>query len=188
LAVDQEPGILMAIRNARIADTAAMSKLAIASFTDAYADTSEPGDLQKHLDTYFSEPAISAELKQEGIRYLVSTQPEGLAGLAKLRDSELPEPVSAATAIEVQQLYVDPALQRRGIGQELMTGAVAVAREQGVAGLWLSVWTEADWATSFYRKFGFDEVGVADFWLGKSHYVDYVMWLPLNDPAGDGTQ
>jgi hypothetical protein len=42
------------------------------------------------------------------------------------------------------------------------------------------VWTEAHWATAFYRKFGFIALGELDFYLGRSHYVDYLMWLPVD--------
>ena len=84
---------------------------------------------------------------------------------------------------EVQELYVDAAWQRRGIGQALMDRAVAAAAEQDCSGLWLSVWQEADWATAFYETYGFRRVGIAEFRLGRARFADYLMWLPL-DGAG----
>ena len=85
----------------------------------------------------------------------------------------------ATTAVEVQQLYVDTGFQRRGVGHTLMHEAVQAARDLAVAGIWLSVWTEADWATAFYEKFGFRSLGEVDFWLADTHYVDYLMWYEL---------
>jgi len=78
---------------------------------------------------------------------------------------------------------VDAAWHRKGVGRALMDRAVAAAREQGCAGLWLSVWQDADWATAFYEAYGFRTTGTAEFRLGRTCYEDYLMWLPL-DGAG----
>ena len=74
---------------------------------------------------------------------------------------------------------MDAAWQRKGIGRALMDWAVATAREQGRAGLWLSVWQDADWATAFYQRYGFRQVGTAEFWLGRTRFEDDLMWLDL---------
>lgn len=158
-----------------------MSALATRAFTDAYADSSSADDLAIHLDGQFSEPAVAAEMASPGNRYFVADDGHRLLGLIKLRDTELPELVPTGTAVEVQQLYVDTVQQRSGVGGDLMRRAVAEARAARAGGLWLSVWTEADWATAFYRKFGFSSLGELDFYLGRTHYVDYLMWLALDD-------
>ena len=169
----------MRVRQAMSADVAAMSSLAMRSFTDAYADSSEPDDLEVHLVEHFGEAAILREMAAPGVRYFVADSDGSLAGLVKLRNSPLPDQVPADTATEIQQLYVDTAVQRAGVGQKLVQRAVEVTREARVGGIWLSVWTEADWATSFYRKCGFAPLGELEFFLGRTRYVDYLMWLPL---------
>ena len=160
-----------------------MSALGSRAFTDAYGASSEADDLVQHVDDYFGEPAIAAEIERDEVRYFVADDDGRLAGLLKLRDSDLPDGVPADSALEVQQLYVDTAIQRGGIGRQLMDAAVEAARNAGVGGLWLSVWTEADWATAFYRKCGYTPLGELDFYLGKTHYVDYLMWLPVSPQA-----
>ena len=176
----------MRVRPADETDIPAMSALATRAFKDAYADSSPADDLAIHLDGQFSEDAIRSEMALTGVRYFVADDEGRLAGLVKLRDSTPPPLVPAATAVEVQQLYVDTALQRGGVGRELMLEAVGEARRARVGGIWLSVWTEADWATTFYRKFGFSPLGELDFYLGNTHYVDYLMWLAVDEgAAGD---
>jgi len=64
-----------------------------------------------------------------------------------------------------------------------MDRAAAAAREQGCAGLWLSVWKDADWATAFYEAYGFRTTGTTEFRLGRTCYEDYLMWLPLDGPG-----
>jgi len=65
-----------------------------------------------------------------------------------------------------------------------MDSAVAVAKEKDAAGLWLSVWQDAEWATAFYDAYGFRRVGTADFQLGQSCFTDYLMWLALDSVDG----
>ena len=80
----------------------------------------------------------------------------------------------------MQQLYLHPDFQRMGLGGRLIDAVVAIARERGVTGIWLSAWQEADWATSFYRKTGFVESGTAEYRVGTTVYTDWLYWLPLD--------
>ena len=80
--------------------------------------------------------------------------------------------------IELQQLYVGPEFQRFGVGGRLIEAVVQAGQERSAAGVWLSVWEQADWATSFYRKVGFAAVGTAEFCVGKTSYNDLIMYRP----------
>lgn len=170
----------MRVRDARAADAAALSGMASAAFVEAYGGTSPEHDLLRHVDAHFSEAAILAAMQEPEVAYLLAEDDDGIGGLAKLRDSDLPELVPAAPALEVQQIYVATEYQRRGIGGLLMDAAVEEARRRGVIGIWLSVWRRADWAVSFYRKFGFEPLGEVPFMLADTRYTDYLMWLPLD--------
>ena len=99
----------------------------------------------------------------------------------KIRADYIPDAVPASEATEVQQIYVDELHQRKGVGGRLMDQAVAVARQRGHEGIWLSVWQEADWAVGFYEAYGFHAVGTTVFQLGAARYTDNLMWLPIND-------
>ena len=103
------------------------------------------------------------------------------AGLVKVRESAVPELISAASVMEVQQLYVSTDFQRRGIGALLMDQAVTTARNRGVDGIWLSVWKDADWARNFYEKYGFTSQGEISFLLNTTEFTDLLMWLPVGD-------
>ena len=149
-------------------------------FIDTYGKISGAEDLAAHVDDYFSERAVAMELGRRGARYLLAIDGQAIVGFLKLRQDQVPKSVPAVNALEVQQLYVSADQQRRGIGRRLMDKAVDVARELSVQGLWLSVWEEADWAILFYRHYGYQTVGTTDFWLGDSHYNDFLMWFPAD--------
>ena len=65
----------MDVRDARAADVAAMSRLASAAFVDAYGGSSPADDLRKHVDSYFGENAIAAEIDRADVRYLRASTP-----------------------------------------------------------------------------------------------------------------
>jgi len=165
------------------ADADALSEAGARLFVQAYGSYSAADDLAAHVREYFGRDRVAAELQKPDVRYTIARDGDAIAGFVKIRRGAPPDTVPAGYAIEVQQLYVDAAWHRKGVGRALMDRAVAAAREQGCAGLWLSVWQDADWATAFYEAYGFRTTGTAEFRLGRTCYEDYLMWLPL-DGAG----
>jgi ribosomal protein S18 acetylase RimI-like enzyme len=165
------------IREAVAGDIECLAAIGHRLFIAAYGHISGAEDLAAHVDDYFSERAVATELECDGVRYLLAIDGKAIVGFLKLRRNEVPKSVPAETALEVQQLYVSPDQQRRGIGRMLMDRAVGIAHEVSVQGLWLSVWEEADWAIRFYQRYGYQTVGTTDFWLGDSHYNDFLMWF-----------
>ena len=166
--------------DASVADAGALADAGGRLFGQAYGKYSRPDDLQVHVEQYFGCENVAAELRKPDVSYTMACDGNAIAGFIKTRRGPAPDTVPAVTAIEVQQLYVDTQLQRRGVGRMLMDGAVAAARATGESGLWLSVWQDADWATAFYEAYGFRRVGTAEFLLGQSRFMDYLMWLALD--------
>lgn len=165
--------------DAGVADAAALSAAGARLFAQAYGKYSEPGDLAAHVREYFGRECVTAELQKPEVSYTIAYDAIDIAGFVKIRRGRAPDGMPAAEAVEVQQLYVDAGRQRRGVGTALMNRAVATAREEGHAGLWLSVWQDADWATRFYESYGFEKSGTAEFRLGRSCFLDDLMWFGL---------
>lgn len=168
--------------NIRLADTrdvGELSALGSQVFRKTYGHTAPPDHVEKHIERHFAADAIVAAMRIPDVEYYIALAGEVCAGLLKLRGSAAPRQLTEATsAVEVQQLYVAPDQQRLGVGARLMDRAVDVARGRCVEGIWLSVWSEASWATGFYRRYGFVELGTEPFCMGGTEHVDYVMWLP----------
>ena len=168
------------ISPATAADNGVLSSTGRRLFVQAYGEISGAEDLAAHVDDYFSEQAVADELGKQDVQYFLAFDKDDVAGFLKIRCGEIPEAVPASSATEVQQLYVDAAHQRKGVGRLLMDHAIVIAKQRSDEGVWLSVWQEADWAIKFYEAYGFRIVGTTDFWLGESKYMDYLMWLPTD--------
>jgi ribosomal protein S18 acetylase RimI-like enzyme len=169
------------IRAGTDADVEALAETGRRLFTAAYGNISGADDLAVHVDDYFSAVAVASEFERDDVQYHLAMDGDDIAGFLKIRHSEIPDQVPLSNGIEVQQLYVSPDQQRKGIGRLLTDRAVSIASEEAADGLWLSVWQEADWAVNFYRAYGYRTVGTADFWLGRSHFTDFLMCLSLDD-------
>ena len=165
--------------DASVADAEALASAGERLFVQAYGKYSRPDDLQLHVEQYFGRENVLAELQKQGVSYTIAYDDDAIAGFIKISRGPTPDSIPAAEAIEVQQLYVDANRQRKGVGRSLMDLAVATARQEGHAGLWLSVWQDADWATGFYEAYGYRRAGTAEFRLGKSLFADHLMWLAL---------
>ena len=166
---------------ASVADADALSAAGERLFGQAYGGYSQADDLEQHVQKYFGRDCVATELEKPDVTYTIAFDADSIAGFIKVRRGPAPDAVPAANAMEVQQLYVDAGSQRKGVGRALMDRAVEFARQDGQAGLWLSVWQDADWATGFYEAYGFRKVGIADFWLGRTRFLDYLMWLELGE-------
>jgi len=167
------------VRQAVEADAPALAAIGRESFVSAYGTTTDSDAIADHVEAAFGESAIRAEMQRDDREYLIAILGESPAGLAKLRWSPPPAVVTAPRPLELQQLYVHSACQRAGAGWALLDATAKRAREKGFETLWLQVWSEADWAFRFYRRYGFEHAGELPFYLGERRYDDWLLSLPL---------
>ena len=167
------------IRRAGPDDAGVLSQIGTESFRVAYGGTASAEDLLAHLDDFFGLDTVKSELEKAGRWYLLASVDDVPAGFVKVRDSEKPDCVTANRVLELQQVYVSPDKQRHGLGGRLIDAAMNLGSFMGVNGFWLSVWQDAPWAVNAYAKYGFEQVGTADFRIGKSFYSDWIMYKPL---------
>jgi ribosomal protein S18 acetylase RimI-like enzyme len=172
----------VAVRRASVDDAVTLSETSSSTFWHAYGHSAPRDDVARHVEEHFSPAAIRGAMQDDVTAYYIAMDGARCSGLVKIRAPSAPPTIDAPDAVEVQQLYVSPDQQRMGTGRNLMKRVVELAAERNAPGIWLTVWSEADWATAFYRRYGFVERGTVPFQLGGTTHTDYVMWLP----AGSG--
>jgi ribosomal protein S18 acetylase RimI-like enzyme len=132
-------------------------------------------DMDLHCCLSYSEAIQAGEISNPDLLTLLSDGDEGLVGFAQLRWDGAPECVPAGSRGEIQRLYVVDAWHGKGIAQDLMQGCLREMAARGSDVIWLGVWEHNPRAISFYRKFGFVEVGDHVFPLGKDPQRDIIM-------------
>jgi ribosomal protein S18 acetylase RimI-like enzyme len=169
------------IRRATKFDVLELSTLSSQVFLSTYGGTAPVQDIASHVESYFSEAIVGTEILRDDVSYLMAVDGQRCAGMLKIREGDLPDVLRGQSVVEVQQLYVSPDFQRRGVGGLLLDAAVAETRERGMGGIWLSVWADADWAMNFYTRYGFISLAEIPFMMADTEFVDHVMWLPVSD-------
>lgn len=84
-----------------------------------------------------------------------------------------------SNAIELKQLYTDPARTGGGIGASLMDWALGEARAFRADEVQLSVWSENHGAQRFYARYGFTKIADIEFWVGDQCDAEFLFALML---------
>lgn len=97
-------------------------------------------------------------IKQDDTAVIVCEREEEILGFAMLHERHRPEtPYGVARDyLEVEEFGVDSAVQRQGIGQELMDWIKKHAAERGFKRVELNMWSFNAGALAFYEHEGFN--------------------------------
>lgn len=166
------------VRAATSADASALAAVGARTFLATYAADDLPG-LADHVRASFSPARQAAELADPSMVHLLAEQDGAPVGYAMLSDTVGPRIVRATAPLQLARLYVDEAVQGRGVGAALMSEVRTVAAERGHDVLWLTVWTRNRRARAVYARWGFLDVGSTVFDMAGDRQVDRVLVLPL---------
>ena len=170
----------MILRLATPTDAAILARLGRESFVAKFGHLYAPEDLSAYLAEAQTEKARLAELARDDLVCCLAVSGKELAGYCKLGLAcGWPEMVRGKHAIELKQLYTDPAMTGQGIGAMLMDWALAEARRRGADEIQLSVWSENEGAQRFYARRGFEKVGETTFRVGNHIDEEFVFALLL---------
>lgn len=197
----QSPAVAI-IRSLGVEDVELLRGLSIETYTDTFDGTSSDEDMQKFLESTYSETALREELANpESMFFLLSLPASGEngdgdegreggekgkdgrcgqnaeipAGYLKLNFGDAQIEDMGPGAMEIQRLYIRVPFKGCGLGSRLMDLALQTARERGLHKVWLGVWEHNEPAKRFYAGKGFERVGEHVFWQGDDRQTDYLM-------------
>jgi ribosomal protein S18 acetylase RimI-like enzyme len=147
----------LVIRPAGPSDVPALSELAKRTWADAFGGPLSPEDLAAELDESRSEAYFSNALKETTI--LLAEENGALRGYVQFGDVEIPEVEVRPGDQGLRRLYVDTAMQGRGVGRRLMDAALDHPRLASADRIFLTVWEQNQRAMRLYKSFGFNTVG-----------------------------
>ncbi len=165
----------LTLRPATPADIPALSRLATDSFVAKFGHLYRPQDLAAFLAEAMSEAAIAAELTNPQRLYQLAEAEGQLAGYCKLGlTCGFPEHARGGNALELKQLYTDPAKTGQGVGAALMDWAMAECAARGADEVQLSVYCDNIGAQRFYARRGFAKVADITFRVGQHIDDEYL--------------
>ena len=171
----------LSFRKATLADAAALAEFGRRTFADAYRSVMEPELMARVLREQFGPSRQAAEIAEPTAAWIVAEMRGSVAGYAYLRSGRAPEVGAPVEPVELARFYVENIWHGRGVARPLMDAAVRAARDMGGGTLWLAVWQRNPRAIAFYRKYGFQTVGVCSWEQTPGALEDDLMMLDLRE-------
>lgn len=164
------------IRRATQSDAAMLTELARRTFVETFGSFNTPEDMAMFLSKAYTEAVQRREIEDPRLVTLIAEEDGQPAGFMQLMPGHRAQAVDdGLEAIEVCRFYVDRPWHGRGLAQSMMDEVVRLADGLGADVIWLAVWEHNPRAISFYKKFGFRDVGSQPFILGTDLQTDRVM-------------
>lgn len=170
---------MIQIRYARPDDAPQLAWLAEKTFRDTFEAVNTPENMALHCQNSYSTAFQAAEIANPHLTTLLCEAAGKLIAFAQLRWKKAPPCVEATAPGEIQRLYLLQDWHGQGLAQTLMNSCLAEMQKQGRDVVWLGVWEQNPRAISFYKKFGFVEVGEHIFPLGDDPQRDIIMARPV---------
>lgn len=150
-------------RSAAPEDAVTIAALAVQVFLDTYATDGVGPDLARQAFAEYSAEAFATRLQEPSRRFFLAEQASGLIGFAEIQACPLPAPAGAVIGAELVRLYVQPRVQRLGVGRRLLQEAERAAVAAALGSLWLTAWEGNHRARSFYASRGYRDVGATTY-------------------------
>ncbi len=165
----------MQIRKAIIDDQVALRAFCEYTFRHQYSPHNTPEDMDDYCSQYFSQQAITHEIKEESILHFIAHENDRIVGYCKLALNLQPQLFTKPHPLQVARIYVHPEKKAKGIGKVLMHEIEKFCKDNAYQYLWLGVWQKNEDAIAFYSKMGFVIFGTEEFVLGKDVQQDWLM-------------
>ena len=153
-------------------DAALLRSLAEHIWRESYAGVVSAEQMAYMIERMYSQETIARELGEGVCWELVRLDAEA-AGYHSIT-------FGADGVAKLNKLYLLPALQGRGLGQEMLWRVFALAVERGAREVRLQVNKANLRAQRAYERFGFRRIDEAVFDIGGSYVMDdYIMACPV---------
>ncbi len=168
------------IRRAGPEDSEALAHIGVATFVETYTEVIVGSAMVAHCTRQHSRRVYDGFLAADDTACWLAeyTPTDAPVGYAVLCPPDLPLETSSSD-LELKRIYVLSRRHGSGIGQALMVAVQDASRDAGARRLLLGTYEGNRRAVAFYRRFGFEQIGVRKFDVGGVVYDDIVMACAL---------
>jgi diamine N-acetyltransferase len=160
-------------------EAAALAELGRTTFVETFGTLYKAEDLSAFLAEAYSETGLLCELQNPSLIFRVAEEGGNgngrLIGICKLStQSSLAWQARGRKVLELKQLYLRKTHLGLGIGDAMMTWALAEANAREVDDIILSVYSDNLRAQRFYKRHGFSHAGDTIFMVGNHPDHEFV--------------
>lgn len=157
------------IRPADTSDVAMIEQLARRIWPATYSNILTPEQLNYMLDYFYDPASLEKQMTEMNHHFIICTLNEEPVGFASW------SLIDKTGIYKLHKLYVDTAIQGKGIGKKLVDYIEEKLLANKAAALRLNV-NRHNKARQFYEKIGFSIIGEEDVDIGHGIYqMDYIM-------------
>jgi ribosomal protein S18 acetylase RimI-like enzyme len=162
------------LRRAVCADAPVLATLGRETFIETFGHLYPPTDLQPFLAEVYTVARFE-DLLNDPEQALWLVERDGVTvGYAQAGRCALPHPDVTPACGELKRLYVHSRAQGQGIGNMLLTAALAWLAKPG-RDLWIGVWSENHGAQRLYGRHGFVKAGEYEFPVGHTRDREFIL-------------
>jgi len=166
------------VRKAEPKDANTLAHIGAKLFEQTFAGPIPEDAIATYIEESFGEKQQQQELTDPDIVSLLVESDGTTIGFAQVRKMEIPVHSEDPADVQLWRIYLDRQYHGSGIAQSVMKELGLLARQMNATGIWLTVWEQNTRAFAFYRKFGFNPVGVQEFRTGDDVQMDTVLRAP----------
>lgn len=109
-----------------------------------------PDSEHKEVEQFYKTPTWTT--------FVAEREDNKLCGFIEVRERDYAEGCETSPVAYVEGWYVDPDVQRQGVGRSLMQVAEAWAKEQGYTEIASDTWTQNEMSIEAHKSLGYKEV------------------------------
>lgn len=176
----REASQTLTFRDAETSDVTALTALARKTFTDKFGHLYTPGNLAAFLEESHNPDIYRDWIADPDVLVRVCEADGGdMVAYLLCSPLSLPAPDPESGAVELKRVYVDGALQGRGIGSRFIDEALEWARRRNASEMYLSVYSDNLDAQRLYARLGWQKVAEFLFPVGEHRDLEYLLRLKL---------
>ena len=176
----------MIVRRTDRRDAAALSALAVRTYSAAFGHSFGAADLAAHLQRHLSESCFERFIDADVV--LLAEMEERAVGFVQFGIVHMMVDGASEQDRELRRLYVDPDVQRRGIGRSLMDAAFTHPQLRAAPNVYLDVWEHNHGARRFYERYGFRVIGARRFAVESRTPTDLDLIMVRRSSALSGSR
>ena len=166
---------MIEIRKAQVTDAIHIALLGRITYTESHGDyIAEKENLLKFYNTNYSVSKIREELNDDKNIYWIVFSDELPIGFAKLSLNENFSKSDKKKSCKLQRLYILNDFIGYKIGSQLQEIILKTAIDLKFKSIWLTAYYKNTKGIKFYKKYGFQQVGSIDFFVGKTNYENLI--------------
>ena len=166
---------MISVRIAEKGDYELLATLGRRAFYEAFGEQNDPQDMQAYLDLAFNPETVQKHLEDPDVIYFIASYHNDPVAYSKLKRNTSPPELKGQQCIQLERIYALQAYIGKKLGKALMEKCIALAKHEHFEYLWLGVWQQNHTAINFYKKWGFEVIGVKQFIIGNEVNDDFVM-------------